>query len=94
MIELFEAGMVICFGISWPTSIIKSYTSRTSNGKSVFFLLFIFFGYLLGIAGKILTNNFSYVLIFYILNTVMVAVDIGLYFRNKKLDQKAGNENI
>ena len=44
MAELFEALMVKSFGISWPTSILKSYTSRTAKGKSLVFLLFIFIG--------------------------------------------------
>ena len=34
MAQLFEAAMVVSFGISWPTSIQKSYTSRTAKGKS------------------------------------------------------------
>ena len=46
MAELFEAFMVISFGISWPTSIIKSYTSGTAKGKSIVFLLFILFVWL------------------------------------------------
>ena len=35
MSHMFEAMMVISFGISWPTSILKSYTSRTAKGKSI-----------------------------------------------------------
>ena len=33
-----------------------------------------------------------YVLFFYILNLVMVGVDLALYFRNKALDKKAEAE--
>lgn len=86
MAELFEALMVISFGISWPASIIKSYTSRTAKGKSLFFLCMIIFGYGCGIASKLIYGRITYVFIFYVLNFVMVAIDMLLYFRNKKLD--------
>lgn len=86
MSELFEALMVISFGISWPMSIIKSYTSRTTKGKSLFFLAMILFGYGCGIASKLVSGKLTYVFIFYVLNFVMVAIDILLYFRNKQID--------
>lgn len=53
------------------------------------FEVFIFVGYLCGIAGKIITHNITYVLIFYIINLVMVATDLCLYYRNSKLDKLA-----
>ena len=83
--ELFEAAMVICFGVSWPISIVKSYKSKTVGGKSIFFLFFIFVGYLFGITSKFVSGNITYVLAFYILNSIMVFIDILLYFRNSKL---------
>ncbi len=89
MSEIFEAAMVICFGISWPLSVYKSWKSRTAKGKSLMFELFIWFGYVCGIAGKIINHNITYVFIFYIINIVMVSTDIILFFRNKKLDQVA-----
>jgi hypothetical protein len=79
--------MVLCFGCSWPFSVIKSYRSKTANGKSIFFILLIWVGYVCGIAGKILTNNITYVFIFYVINLAMVSVDILLYFRNKNYDK-------
>ncbi len=85
--ELFEAGMVIAFGISWPMSILKSYRSRTAKGKSLLFMLFILAGYASGITSKFLADNLSYVTIFYIINFVMVFTDVLLYFRNKRLDK-------
>ena len=45
MSQFLEAAMVFCFGISWPLSIIKSYRARTSQGKSIVFLMFILVGY-------------------------------------------------
>ena len=89
MPEIFEAAMVICFGLSWPTSVYKSWKSRTAKGKSLTFEIFIWIGYVCGIAGKIMTSNITYVFIFYILNIVMVSIDMLLYFRNARLDRQA-----
>lgn len=85
--EIFEAAMVICFGVSWPLSVYKSWKSRTTKGKSLLFECFILFGYLCGIVGKVVTHNITYVFIFYILNTVMVSIDLALYARNARLDR-------
>lgn len=89
MAEILEAAMVISFGISWPTSIVKSYRARTAKGKSLLFLCFILFGYVCGIAAKLIAGKLTYVFVFYIINFIMVATDIALYFRNKKLDARA-----
>lgn len=88
MQELFESIMVICFGISWPLSIIKSYRSKTTKGKSIYFILFILMGYGFGIASKLLSGNITYVFTFYVLNFIMVFIDICLYYRNLRLDKK------
>ena len=89
--EIFEIGMLICFGLSWPFNVVKAYRARTTKGKSFPFLLFIESGYVFGIAGKLLSGSFAwYVLFFYILNFTMVATDIALYFRNLRLDRQAG----
>jgi len=88
MIELFEALMIISFGISWPLNLIKSFKLKTSKGKSLLFLCFILFGYFCGIISKIINGNITYVFIFYVLNFIMVLTDLCLYFRNKKLDRK------
>ncbi len=86
MAQLMEAAMVICFGISWPISIIKSYTSRTAKGKSLIFIYFIIIGYLFGIASKFMAGKLNYVLVFYLINFTMVIIDLCLYLRNRKLD--------
>ena len=80
----FESIMLICFGISWPISVYKSLTSKSTKGKSVIFLFAIILGYIAGILGKIISNNISYVLVFYIINISVVSFDTVLYFINKK----------
>lgn len=85
--QFFEACMVICFGISWPVSIMKSVRSRTVKGKSLIFILFILAGYAFGIISKLVSGAITYVFIFYVLNFVMVSIDVGLYFRNRRLDK-------
>ncbi len=90
MEELFEIFMIVLFGASWPMNVIKSFKAKTAKGKSILFLLLIFTGYIFGISGKLIGGNFKwYVLFFYLLNTLMVGIDIVLYFRNLKLDKKA-----
>lgn len=88
MSELLEAMMVVSFGISWPVSIVKSITSKTTKGKSLFFMIMIFFGYACGIVSKLAADKITYVFIFYVLNFIMVGIDIILYFRNKRLDRE------
>lgn len=96
MAELLEIIMIVSFGASWPMNVIKSYKARTAKGKSLGFLCLIFFGYIAGIASKLVNEAYMaafsekwYVLFFYILNIIMVGADLILYFRNKKLDKKA-----
>jgi len=79
----FEIIMLICFGAAWPFSIYKSAKSRSTNGKSLIFLIVIMIGYSSGIIHKILFH-FDGVVYLYGLNLLMVAVDTTLYFRNKR----------
>ena len=97
MAEFFEVVMIVSFGASWPLNVIKSYKSRTTKGKSLAFLCLIFFGYIAGIASKLINEAYMaafaqkwYVLFFYVLNLLMVGTDLILYFRNLKLDKENG----
>ena len=98
MLNLLEMLMIICFGISWPVSIYKSWTSRTAKGKSLLFECFIWIGYVFGIIRKILemqgggTHEFLFYLafVFYIINITEVTIDMLLYARNKRLDAMVG----
>ena len=89
MAEFLEILMVVSFGASWPFNVVKSYRSRTAKGKSLAFLMLIFTGYVCGSISKLLTPSFKwYVLFFYVLNLLMVGVDLILYFRNRKIEQQ------
>lgn len=81
--SVFEAGMLICFGLAWPANISKSIKSRSTKGKSLLFLLVVWLGYVFGIVHKLLYAR-DIVLFLYILNLSMVTVDIGLYLWNRK----------
>lgn len=95
MAEFLEVVMVVSFGASWPLNVMKSYKARTTKGKSLPFLCLIFFGYIAGIASKLLNEAYMasiaskwYVLFFYVLNLVMVGMDLCLYVRNYRLDKE------
>ena len=98
--DLFEAFTILCFGLSWPISIRKSYIARTAKGKSLFFEVFLLVGYAFGIARKIIqvsvmgATGFVFYLsfFFYVLNFIEISIDVSLYFRNVGLDKKREQE--
>jgi hypothetical protein len=99
MAEILEIIMIVSFGASWPLNLMKSYKARTTKGKSLPFLLLIFFGYIAGIASKLVNEAYMaafaqkwYVLFFYVLNFIMVGADLCMYVRNYRLDQRAKAE--
>ena len=86
MQEICELTMLICFGMSWPISVWKSYKSRSTKGKSPIFILAIIVGYIAGIVGKFVGGQITYVLAFYCLNLTVVSTDLVLYARNKRME--------
>ena len=95
MAEILEILMILSFGASWPLNLIKTYRSRTAEGKSLGFLVLIFCGYLAGIAAKLVSDSYMaeigqkwYVLFFYCLNLLMVGANICIHLRNARLDRK------
>ena len=97
MAEILEVIMIVSFGFSWPLNVLKSYKARTTKGKSLAFLLLIFFGYIAGIASKFVNESYManisekwYVLFFYVLNFIMVGADLVMYIRNRRLDKENG----
>jgi hypothetical protein len=79
-VSVFEAAMLVCFGVSWPVSIAKSLRTRVVVGKSPLFMTIVCVGYASGIVHKV-THSFDWVTALYALNLVMVAIDLALYYR-------------
>ena len=86
--EIFEAGMLLYFGCSWPMNITKSIRARTAKGKSLAFELFVLVGYICGITGKCISGSINWVFAIYILDLLMVATDILLTLRSRRLDKR------
>ena len=82
MYSIFEFIMLICFGMSWPISVYKSLTSKSTEGKSGVFIVAIIIGYISGIIGKILNHQINYILILYCINLVVVSFDLFLFILN------------
>ena len=92
MSSILETVMLVCFGFSWPLNLIKAYKAETAKGSSLPFILLIVTGYIAGICAKIIGGNINYVLIAYILNLVMVSLNLAVYFRNVQLDKKRAQQ--
>ena len=78
--SLFEAGMIVCFGVSWPVAILKTLKTRSVQGKSRMFLFLILGGYGLGILHKV-SYSLDLVVLLYVFNFSMVFVEICLWYR-------------
>jgi hypothetical protein len=70
--------MVVCFGISWPVSIAKTLRTKVVAGKSPMFMAIVCMGYLSGVVHKLLFSR-DWITILYMINLVMVAIDLTLY---------------
>lgn len=104
MAEIFEIGMVLCFGASWPFNVMRAYKARTAKGTSLLFTLLIEIGYISAIIGKFIliaeqgaaywTASRVIAFVFYWINLAMVTAGLVIYFRNKRLDAKAAAEKV
>ena len=86
MSEILEASMLICFGLSWPISLIKNIKAHSAKNMSLKFNMLIILGYLAGITAKFMNGAFNYVLIVYLLNLLIVCANVVIYFINKCYD--------
>lgn len=89
MQQIFEMVMLVCFGLSWPISVYKSLTSRSTQGKSLVFMIAIIIGYLSGITGKLVGGQINYVLTMYCFNLTVVSFDLMLFFANKHREKRS-----
>jgi len=78
--SVFEAAMMICFGVSWPLSIWKTYKVKNPAGKSVAFLWLVIVGYVSGMVSKIVGGKIDWVIALYALNASMVGTDLFLVY--------------
>ncbi len=81
--SIFEALMLVCFGVSWPFAVLKTHRTKNVEGKSVLFLFLVLTGYIFGIIHKIIYSP-DFIIILYIFNGLLVLMDLILYFRYKK----------
>lgn len=79
--SIFEIGMLVAFGFSWPISISKALRTKKVAGKSPLFMIIIMLGYVSGILHKIINTPDDFVLWLYVLNLLMVGFDLFLYLR-------------
>ena len=86
MSEVLESIMLICFGLSWPVSVVKNIKAHTAKSMSLPFILLIITGYIAGISAKIINHNYSYVLVIYFFNLFVVSMNVVVYFINRNYD--------
>ncbi len=82
-LSIFEAGMLICFGLSWPISIAKTLRAKRVEGKSPLFMAAVLLGYASGMLHKVL-YSMDWVIVLYALNFCMIAFDLRLYFKYRR----------
>ena len=88
--SVFELIMIVCFGVSWPFSVYKSYKTHSTKGKSLVFLLAVWAGYIAGILHKLI-NSRDAVLFVYIFNLIMVSLDLVLFFTNRISENRSAS---
>ena len=77
VISIWEIIMVLCFGCSWPFAIFKTIRVKNPAGKSYLFMSLIIIGYVAGCIHKLIYNLDATIWL-YVLNTVLVAIDLVL----------------
>ena len=103
--NVLETLMIVSFGISWPINISKAWKSRSTKGISMLFYFLILSGYFFAIAGKLALIAYHapapwyetvrwYVMFFYVLNTLMVAAGVAIYFRNREIEKRESCEDM
>jgi len=86
MNSVLEAIMLVCFGFSWPMNVMKAIKAHSAKNMSLPFILLIITGYIAGISAKIISHQINYVLAVYIINLIIVSINLAVYFRNRHYD--------
>lgn len=87
--QVFEAGMLMAFGISWPVDVMKTLRTKRTEGKSVAFMSLVFCGYILGMCGKLARaigsgEAIEWITALYVFNAAIIAIDIAVTLRLRK----------
>lgn len=77
MAQILETIMLICFGLSWPISLVKTIRDKEKTGNLPFMCL-ILLGYTAGIVAKLMTVGTNFVFFVYLLNIVMVLANFAV----------------
>ncbi len=83
---ILEAGMMVCFGASWPIALWKLLKTKQCGGVSLRFYTLIIVGYLLGLARFV--GDWKWVGWFYILNISMVLAAMILVIKYRLRDRR------
>ena len=87
--QMFEAGMLVAFGVSWPVDVMKTLRTRRTEGKSLAFMSLVLAGYLLGLGGKLARaagpgEQVEWITALYVFNAIIIFVDIAVTVRMRK----------
>lgn len=80
--SVLEAGMMVCFGASWPFQVVKTFKTKEVKGKSILFLWLVEIGYIMGMLHHILYAP-DRVIYLYLMNFILVGTDMTLYYKYK-----------
>lgn len=81
--SIFEVLMIVCFGFAWPINVYNSAKTKSTKGKNLLFMSIIVLAYVFGIVHKLIYANDPAIYI-YLFNLIMVLLDVGLYFINRR----------
>ena len=84
----FEGIMLVCFGVSWSISIVKSIRVKRVEGKSPLFMGVVCLGYVSGIVHKII-YSLDWIILLYGLNMAMILIDLLLYAHYNRKNRAA-----
>ena len=86
---LLELAMLVSFGLSWPFAIVRTYRAKRVDGKSPQFMFIVIFGYLCGIAAHLVEGTKLWLCWVYLLDILLVSIDLTLYFRYARKNRGA-----
>ena len=89
--SILETIMLLCFGCSWPLSLIRNIKARTARSMSLGFIILIITGYVAGIIAKFIKLDVTpwYVFVVYFVNLIVVSANLVVYFIHRNYDRQA-----